>query len=101
MSTASDVLARLRADMSRVFVDAAGGKGLSLKTGPTSPTLYLIVGVNGVGKTTTIAKLAHKFQKAGKRVVLAAGDTFRAAAIEQLTIWSGRNPSVCGPPGLP
>ena len=90
MSTASDVLARLRADMSRVFVDAAGGKGLALKTGPTSPTLYLIVGVNGVGKTTTIAKLAHKLQKAGKRVVLAAGDTFRAAAIDQLEIWAQR-----------
>ncbi len=90
MSTASDVLARLRADMSRVFVDAAAGKGLALKTGPTSPTLYLIVGVNGVGKTTTIAKIAHKLQKAGKRVVLAAGDTFRAAAIDQLEIWAQR-----------
>ena len=90
MASAGDVLARLRADMSRVFVDAAGSKGLALRTSPTSPSLYLIVGVNGVGKTTTIAKLAHKLQKAGKRVVLAAGDTFRAAAIDQLEIWAQR-----------
>ena len=46
--------------------------------------------MNGVGKTTTIAKLAHKLQQSGKRVVLAAGDTFRAAAIDQLQIWAGR-----------
>jgi len=62
----------------------------SLKTAPSGPTVYLIVGVNGVGKTTTIAKLAHRFQKQGKKVVLAAGDTFRAAAIDQLEIWAGR-----------
>ena len=62
----------------------------SLKTAPVGPTVYLIVGVNGVGKTTTIAKLAHMFQKQGKKVVLAAGDTFRAAAIDQLEIWAGR-----------
>lgn len=62
----------------------------SLKTAVAGPTVYLIVGVNGVGKTTTIAKLAHRFQKQGKKVVLAAGDTFRAAAIDQLEIWAGR-----------
>lgn len=54
------------------------------------PLVILIVGVNGSGKTTTIAKLAHALQKEGKKVLLAAGDTFRAAAIEQLTEWSGR-----------
>ncbi len=53
-------------------------------------TVYLIVGVNGVGKTTTIAKLANYFQSMGKKVVLAAGDTFRAAAIDQLCIWGER-----------
>ncbi|MFZ2960851.1 MAG: signal recognition particle-docking protein FtsY [Candidatus Ozemobacteraceae bacterium] len=53
-------------------------------------TVFLIIGVNGVGKTTTIAKLARKYVKDGKKVVLAAGDTFRAAAIEQLTIWGQR-----------
>lgn len=53
-------------------------------------TVYLIIGVNGVGKTTTIAKLAHRFVKDGKKVVLAAGDTFRAAAIDQLCIWGER-----------
>lgn len=54
------------------------------------PTVILVCGVNGVGKTTSIAKLANLLQKAGKSVVLAAGDTFRAAAVEQLTLWSQR-----------
>jgi fused signal recognition particle receptor len=54
------------------------------------PYVILVVGVNGVGKTTTIGKLAHQFKKAGKSVVLGAGDTFRAAAVDQLTIWSER-----------
>jgi fused signal recognition particle receptor len=53
-------------------------------------TVMLIIGVNGVGKTTTIAKLARRFTKDGKKVLLAAGDTFRAAAIDQLTIWGER-----------
>lgn len=55
------------------------------------PTVILVVGVNGVGKTTSIGKLAHYLQKQGKQVMLAAGDTFRAAATEQLTIWAERN----------
>ncbi len=54
------------------------------------PAIILVVGVNGTGKTTTIAKLAQEYQKAGKSVVLAAGDTFRAAAVEQLQIWATR-----------
>lgn len=54
------------------------------------PYVLLVVGVNGVGKTTTIGKLAHNFKKAGKSVVLGAADTFRAAAVDQLTIWSER-----------
>ena len=54
------------------------------------PYVILVVGVNGVGKTTTIGKLAHNFKKAGKSVLLGASDTFRAAAVDQLTIWSER-----------
>lgn len=54
------------------------------------PTIYLFVGVNGVGKTTTIGKLAHRFKDQGKKVLLAAGDTFRAGAIEQLVAWGDR-----------
>jgi fused signal recognition particle receptor len=54
------------------------------------PYIILVVGVNGVGKTTTIGKLANQFKQAGKSVVLGAGDTFRAAAVDQLTIWSER-----------
>ena len=55
------------------------------------PTVLLIVGVNGSGKTTSIAKLAHRFQSQGKSVLLGACDTFRAAAAEQLEIWADRN----------
>jgi fused signal recognition particle receptor len=54
------------------------------------PTVFLVVGVNGVGKTTTIAKLAHRLTRQGRKVVLAAGDTFRAGAIEQLKRWADR-----------
>ena len=54
------------------------------------PYVIMVVGVNGVGKTTTIGKLAYNFKKAGKSVVLGAADTFRAAAIEQLEVWSER-----------
>lgn len=57
---------------------------------PNGLTLYMVIGVNGVGKTTTIAKLANYFKNSGKKVVLAAGDTFRAAAIDQLCIWGER-----------
>jgi len=54
------------------------------------PYVIMVVGVNGVGKTTTIGKLAHQFKQAGKKVVLGAADTFRAAAVDQLVIWSER-----------
>jgi len=57
---------------------------------PTKPQVELVVGVNGSGKTTTIGKLASQFRAAGKSVVIAAGDTFRAAAVEQLQIWGDR-----------
>lgn len=61
-----------------------------LKLSESKPTVILVAGVNGVGKTTSIAKLANLFTKNGKTVLLAAGDTFRAAAVEQLTLWSKR-----------
>jgi len=56
----------------------------------TKPYVIMVVGVNGVGKTTTIGKLAHKFKEAGKKVMLGAADTFRAAAVDQLQIWADR-----------
>ena len=61
-----------------------------LAVSQSPPTVYLFLGVNGAGKTTTIAKLADKLRKEGKTVLVAAGDTFRAAAIEQLEIWAQR-----------
>ena len=60
-------------------------------TGEHQPYVILVIGVNGVGKTTTIGKLAKRFQNQGKSVMLAAGDTFRAAAVEQLQAWGDRN----------
>ncbi len=62
------------------------------ESGPTKPYIILVVGVNGVGKTTTIGKLAYQFKQQGKNVLIAAGDTFRAAAVDQLKIWSDRIP---------
>ncbi|MFX5839443.1 signal recognition particle receptor subunit alpha, partial [Acinetobacter baumannii] len=59
--------------------------------GLQKPFVILVVGVNGVGKTTTLGKLAKRFQREGKQVMLAAGDTFRAAAVEQLQVWGERN----------
>lgn len=64
--------------------------GTDLNHAQSGPTVILVVGVNGSGKTTSIAKLAHRFAENGQRVLLGAGDTFRAAAVEQLTIWSQR-----------
>ncbi len=61
--------------------------GLELKT---TPVVIFVVGVNGVGKTTSIGKIANKLKKQGKKVVVAAADTFRAAAVEQLEIWANR-----------
>ena len=61
---------------------------------PDGPTVILMVGVNGVGKTTTIAKLAYKYKSEGKSVMMIAGDTFRAGAVEQLKIWADRTDSL-------
>ncbi|WP_066175144.1 signal recognition particle-docking protein FtsY [Bacillus marinisedimentorum] len=68
--------------------DTGGNPGLNMEEGGL--TVILFVGVNGVGKTTTIGKMAHNFKEEGKKVVLAAGDTFRAGAIEQLEVWGER-----------
>jgi len=68
----------------------AGDNDSALRFAPQPPTVYLMVGVNGVGKTTTIAKLAHRLKSEKRKVVLAAGDTFRAGAIDQLRIWADR-----------
>ena len=62
----------------------------TLARAASGPTVIVVVGVNGSGKTTSIAKLARRLQKDGKKVLLGAGDTFRAAAVEQLTLWSER-----------
>jgi fused signal recognition particle receptor len=67
-----------------------GDDHAGLRMAPGGITVILFVGVNGVGKTTTIGKLAHKFKSEGKSVLLAAGDTFRAGAIEQLEVWGQR-----------
>jgi fused signal recognition particle receptor len=61
-----------------------------LNTGPSAPTTFLVLGVNGVGKTTSIAKIANWYRSAGSEVLMVAGDTFRAAAIEQLEEWARR-----------
>lgn len=67
----------------------AGGDS-ALTVSPIPPTVYLFVGVNGVGKTTSIAKLAYRLRQQGKSVIIAAADTFRAAAIDQLEVWAQR-----------
>ena len=69
--------------------EASGAEDFTLPAGH-QPHVILVVGVNGVGKTTTIGKLSHQFQKQGKRVLLGAADTFRAAAVDQLKLWGER-----------
>ncbi|WP_172252763.1 signal recognition particle-docking protein FtsY [Saccharibacillus deserti] len=81
----------LRPVLSEKLVELLRGEeDNSLNMSAEGPTVILFVGVNGVGKTTTIGKLAHKFKNEGKKVLLAAGDTFRAGAIEQLEVWGTR-----------
>ena len=72
-----------------ILVDMLNVGDTNLKLG-TRPSVVLVIGVNGVGKTTTIGKLAHRLSGEGKRVLLCAADTFRAAAADQLEIWAGR-----------
>jgi fused signal recognition particle receptor len=81
----------LQQEIEDTLVDAPSANSYDFHSDlPAKPYVILVVGVNGVGKTTTIGKLAYNFKKAGKSVLLGAADTFRAAAVEQLTIWSER-----------
>ena len=80
------VIELLREELVRLLADS----DRSMARAPEGPSVWMFVGVNGVGKTTTIAKLAQREVDAGHRVVLAAADTFRAAAAEQLTTWAER-----------
>jgi len=84
--SASDIKGLLAAEITRVMEPVAR----PLPIYPKTPQVVLVVGVNGSGKTTTIGKLASQFRAAGKKVVIAAGDTFRAAAVEQLQVWGDR-----------
>jgi fused signal recognition particle receptor len=81
----------LQEEIAALLVDApdSGFRDFEVPAGK-KPYVIMVVGVNGVGKTTTIGKLAYNFKKAGKSVMLGAADTFRAAAVDQLTIWSDR-----------
>jgi len=103
VETAMDIIAQLRKKVKDEKIDSAEDvktalvQIISAMIGeeqqvfkPASPTIILIIGVNGVGKTTTIGKLASIFTAEGKKVILAAADTFRAAAIDQLQIWADR-----------
>jgi fused signal recognition particle receptor len=82
----SDVIESIRSALLERLRPAEAG----LTSAMSGPTVILVTGVNGSGKTTSIAKLARLFTREGKRVVLGAGDTFRAAAVEQLAMWAGR-----------
>jgi len=77
----------LRTAVARILGDDGGAP---LRTATSPPSVYLVVGVNGVGKTTSIGKLAHRLKAEGKSVLLAAGDTWRAGAVEQLSLWAQR-----------
>ena len=87
---------QVREALAEILADMVGGKDTGEKIGglsldlSTSPAVILVIGVNGAGKTTTIGKLAHLLKSEGKSVLMAAGDTFRAAAADQLEIWAGR-----------
>jgi len=91
-------IAALQADMKALLLSSQNELQISKEK---TPFLILVVGINGSGKTTTIGKLAHFYQQQGKSVMLAAGDTFRAAAIDQLQIWGERNhiPVIAQQPG--
>jgi len=81
----------LQEEIESILIDVPSANSYDFNSDlPQKPYIILVVGVNGVGKTTTIGKLAYNFKKAGKSVLLGAADTFRAAAVDQLTIWSER-----------
>lgn len=81
----------LQEEIENILIDAPSSNSYDFHSDlPAKPYVVLVVGVNGVGKTTTIGKLSYNFKQAGKSVLLGAADTFRAAAVDQLTIWSER-----------
>lgn len=86
----SELNRMLKEEIEAVLTDPPSGSYTFTSDLPKKPYVILVVGVNGAGKTTTIGKLAYNFTKAGKSVLLGAADTFRAAAVDQLTIWSER-----------
>ena len=81
-----EILAFVKAELRDLLSESSPG----ITYAPSGPTVVMIAGVNGSGKTTSIAKLANRLQSEGKKVAVAACDTFRAAAVEQLTVWAGR-----------
>jgi fused signal recognition particle receptor len=96
LSSAADLKAELKNQLLYVLRTTPSGNGRTAPAPATqtpTPHVIFVVGVNGTGKTTTIGKLAHRLRESGKNVVLAAGDTFRAAAIEQLAVWATRTGS--------
>jgi fused signal recognition particle receptor len=80
----------LKEEITGLLVDSTISLEQNKQLNPNEPYVIMVVGVNGVGKTTTIGKLAHQFKTSGKKVILGAADTFRAAAVDQLIIWSQR-----------
>lgn len=87
----SELNSLLKEEIISLLKDHAPGKPAEFNAEfPQKPHIIMVVGVNGVGKTTTIGKLAHLYKKSGKKVMLGAADTFRAAAVDQLKIWSER-----------
>jgi len=80
---------QVKAALKEILVESISNEDNSLRL-DTVPSTVLVIGVNGVGKTTSIAKIAHSLKQSGKKVLLAAADTFRAAAIEQLEVWANR-----------
>ena len=90
LNTAADLKAELRNQLLHVLRTLPSPNGASSAVQETRPHVIFVVGVNGTGKTTTIGKLAHRLRQDGRSVVLAAADTFRAAAIEQLGVWASR-----------
>ena len=104
IETSSEIISRLRDKIKKenikdaeevkeklreIIIDILNVDNKELKLN-TKPSVILVIGVNGVGKTTSIGKIANNLKKNGKKVILSAADTFRAAAVEQLEIWSGR-----------
>ena len=81
----ADVFDMLQAELEAIL---AGGEGFDASLLPARPYVLLVVGVNGVGKTTTIGKLGQRYAEAGRKVIMAAGDTFRAGAVSQLQVWA-------------